>query len=341
MDAIEPEVASKISKNLYDDSSVVSSIVKSLSPDGVLAIQIGRAPSILDPKPDIGSNAHREFLFRTLESIPEVQAMFVYEDPHCGFVEPRAFMIVCRNADCRSRWYAASDVIDYEIYDRIVRTKSKSRALLYYDGVTQLGYQVAPKAWETVYCRREPTPFECAYRHMDLSKQIFEYNVENEDEGAFKISGVWNEEHDKVLSTQVFANVDIPKGSYIMPEHLASSLVLSEQSIENLKGNLEYGGVSIIEDFVEFIKDFGHKSKNVGSAHTLVEIGASYLIPTEENEEVANVGRWMPPHPDGKRPNYSPVYERHRHSFDVFMVATKDIPNGAELFKYAHMWDSE
>lgn len=266
--------------------------------------------------------------------------MFVYEDPYCGFKEPRAFMIVCRSSDCRSRWYAPSDVIDYEIYDRIVRTHSKTRALLYYDGVTQLGYQVAPKAWETVYCRREPTPFECDYRHMDLSKQIFEYNIENEDEGSFKATGVWNEKHDEVLSTQVFANVDIPKGSYIMPEHLASSLLLSKQSIENLKGNLEYGGVSVIEDFIEFIDEFGHESKNVGSARTLVEIGASYLIGTKENEEDANVGRWMPSHPEGKRPTYSPVYERHRHSFDVFMVATKDIPKGAELFKYAKMWDS-
>jgi hypothetical protein len=267
--------------------------------------------------------------------------MFVYEDPHCGFTEPRAFMIVCRSADCRSRWYATSDVIDYEVYDRVVRTHSKSRALIYYDGVTQLGYQVAPKAWETVYGRREPTPFECAYRHMDSKKKIFEHNIMNEDAGDFKITGVWNEKNDTVLSTHVFASVDIPKGSYIMPDHSASSLVLSKQSIENLKGNLEYGGVSVIEDFIEFIDEFGHESKNVGSARTLVEIGASYLIDDVEKEEAANVGRWMPPHPEGKRPTYSPVYERHRHSFDVFMVATKDIPKGAEMLKYAEMWDSE
>jgi hypothetical protein len=315
--------------------------VKSLSPDGVLAVQIGPAPSILDPKPDVGSNANREFLFRTLESIPEVEAMFVYEDPHCGFSEPKAFLIVCRSAGCRSRWYATSDVIDYEIYARIGRTHSKSRALLYYDGVTQLGYQVAPKAWETVYCRREPTPFECAYRSMDLSKKIFEYNIEDEDEGDFKITGVWDEKKETVLSTQVFASVDIPKGSFIMPDHLANSLIISDQSLDNLKGNLEYGGVSVIEDFIEFIDEYGHESKNVGSARTLIEIGASYLIGVVDDEEAANVGRWIPPHPEGKRPTYSPVYERHRHSFDVFMVATKDIPKGAEVFKYANMWDSE
>ena len=340
MDAIEPENAADISKNLYEDSSILASIVKSLSDDGVLAIQIGRAPTILDPRPDIGTNAHRELLFRTLESIPEVEAMMVYEDPHCGFLEPRAFLVACRSASCRSRWYATSDVIDYEIYDRIVRTHSKQRALAYYDGVTHFGYQVAPKAWETVYCRREPTPFECDYRHMDLSKEIFEYNVQNEDEGDFKASGTWSEDGETVVETFVHANKDIPKGSFIMPDHMASSLVLSDETIKGLKGNLEYGGVSIIEDFVDFINDHGHMTKAEGAGRTLVEVGASYLIREVDTEAEANIGRWVPAHPDGKRPKYSPVYERHRHSFDVFMVATKDIKKGEEVLKYKGMWDS-
>ena len=124
-----------------------------------------------------------------------------------------------------------------------------------------------------------------------------------------------------------------------MPEHLAASLVLSKETLKGLKGNLEYGGVSIIEDFVEFIDDFGHESLATGTGQVLVEIGASYLIKEVEELEEANVGRWVPSHPSGSRPKYSPVYERHRHSFDVFMVALKDIPKGTELLKYKDMWD--
>jgi hypothetical protein len=59
---------------------------------------------------------------------------------------------------------------------------------------------------------------------------------------------------------------------------------------------------------------------------------------TVETEEEANIGRWIPPHPQGRRPKFSPVYERHRLSFDVFAVATKDIPKGTELLKYKNMW---
>ena len=340
VDAIEPEMGSAISKDLYDTAHL-ESILKSLTEDGIMIIQIGRAPTILDPRPDIGFNAPRERLFQNLEALDEVEAMFVYEDPHCGFSEPRAFMVVCKSSACRRLFYATSDEIDYEIYARIVRTHSKARALSYFDGVTHLGYQVAPKAWETIYCRREPAPFECAYRNLDFKKQIFEYDFESEEDNPFEVTADWEGEGDErvITATHVIAKVDIPKGSYIMPEHLASSLSLSHKAIENLRDNIGYGGVTVIEDFVAFVDEFGHESKAEGTERTLVEVGASYLIRSVESRDEANVGRWLPPHPEGRRPKYSPVYERHRLSFDVFAVATKDIPKGTELLKYKGMWD--
>mmetsp|Transcript_16076 Transcript_16076/g.34837 ORF Transcript_16076/g.34837 Transcript_16076/m.34837 type:complete len:748 (+) Transcript_16076:244-2487(+) len=340
VDAMEPEASSAISKDLYDTAHL-EAILNSLTDEGIMAIQIGRAPTILDPRPDIGFNAPREALFKNLEALDSVEAMFVYEDPHCGFSEPRAFMIVCKSETCRRLFYATSDEIDYEIYSRIVKTHSKIRALQYFDGITHLGYQVAPKAWETTYCRREPTPFECSYRHLDFKKPIFEFNFDSEEENPFKVTADWEGEGEDmyISNTHVFANVDIPKGSYVMPEHLASSLSLSQKSIENLKETTEYGGVSVIEDFVTFIEKFGHKSKAEGTQRTLVEIGASYLIQEVEKKEDANIGRWIPPHPEGRRPNYSPVYERHRLSFDVFAVATQDIAKGTELLKYKGMWE--
>jgi hypothetical protein len=341
VDALDPEGANEISRGLYENSGIVASILKSLSAEGILAIQIGRSPTILDPRADIGLNSHREMLFRNLESLPEVEAMFLYDDHHGGFDSPRSFLVACMDVSCRRHFYATSDVIDYQIYDRIVRTHSKERALAYFDGVTHLGYQVAPKPWEAIYCRRDPIPFECAYRKLDPTKGMFEFNAENEDEGSFKLTADYEQDGSTIKKTHVSAIVDIPKGSYIMPEHLASSLVLSEDTILNLRDNLQYDGVNVIEDFIEFIDDFGHESKSAGSARTLVEVGASFMIREVETEEEANVGRWIPPHPAGKRPKYSPVYERYRLSFDVFMVATRDIPKGAELLKYSDMWDAE
>jgi len=342
MDALEPELESPIAQGLYE-MKTLDNIFQSLTDEGILIIQIGRAPTLLDPRPDIGYNAPREQLFQKMESLPDVQAMFVYEDAHSGFNEPRAFMVVCKSSSCRARFYATADEMDYLIYDRIVRTNSKARALSYFDGVTHLGYQVAPKAWETIYCRREPTPFECSYRFLDFKAPLMEYNMDDESKGAFLVTADYaagEEDSKSTPQTHVWANVDIPKGAYIMAEHLASSLQLSYQSIENLQQNMQYGGVTVIGDFVDFVKEYGHDSQSKGSARRLVEIGASYFIQAVDSESDANVGRWIPPHPQGIRPKYSPVYERHRLSFDVFMVATKDIPKGTELKRYSLMWES-
>jgi hypothetical protein len=78
-----------------------------------------------------------------------------------------------------------------------------------------------------------------------------------------------------------------------------------------------------------------------GSSRILVEVGASCFIREIEDEEQANIGRWIPPHPAGKRLKYSPVYGRHHLSFDLFMVASKDIPKGAEILRQEDMWDAE
>jgi hypothetical protein len=85
---------------------------------------------------------------------------------------------------------------------------------------------------------------------------------QKKETGPFKVTAEWDEGQKEIDQTHVFANVDIPKGSYIiiMPEHLASSLSLSShQAIEKLRGNLEYGGVSHSD-----CRFCGHESQAAG-----------------------------------------------------------------------------
>ncbi|KAL3930125.1 MAG: hypothetical protein SGBAC_011898 [Bacillariaceae sp.] len=330
IDAIEPEMSSAISKDLYEEPELWKTILDSMTEEGILVIQIGYAPTISDPKPDVGYNAPREILFQALETLPSVQAMFVYEDSHVGFLVPKSFLIVCKSNSCRERFYAAPEDLNMEISKRIVPTSDVDHgALQYYDGVTQIYYQVAPKAWETIYCRRTPTPFECDYRHLDFSKSIYEFKMEApSDEQVFEIIS------DDQGGTRVYSKVDIPKGSYIMAEHAANSLQLSSKAVENLSTSTDV-------EFAKFVQEHGHDSASQGSARRLVEIGASYFLRIAQSTSESNVGRWIPKHPQGRRPKYSPVYERHRLSFDVFMVATKDISKGEELVKYKYMWSEE
>lgn len=338
LDALDPEDGTEISEQLYGDEEFIQSLLNSLSPDGVLAIQIGTAATIDDPRADVGVYANREKFFNILEANEDVAAMLVYEEAHCGFLEPHAFLIVCKSADCRSRWYARSDVVDFQIYDRIVRAHSKKRALTYFDGTTQHSYQWPKKGWETVYCRREPTPFECAYRTLDFKAEIHEYDPEEEEESSFRVEAT-KDENDKDL-TYVYATKNIPKGSYIMPSHLAASLEVTDKSLEGLHNNAKVGGggrVAVIEDLLEFFEVYAHQSSVEGSATNYVEVGGTCLIRRVPEEE-ANVKMWLPPHPAGKRPKYSPVYERNRMSFDVFIVAKEDIHEGEEVKMPENMW---
>lgn len=342
IDALDPEDEVEFSHDLYGDESFITSLMNGLTDEGVLLVQTGTAPDIDDPKADAGVYSVRETFFNLLENHQDVGAMLVYEEPRCGFLEPHSFLLVCKSATCRSRWYARSDEIDYEIYERIIHTKSKKRALHYYDGTTQYSYQVVPKAWETVYCRREPTPFECAFRHLDHEKELHDLSLEEGVQASSFEIRTSKDEGSELKETFVYAKVDIAKGSYIMPENLAQSLVVTNRNLEGFKANLvgDIEQVPMAENLLEFFDKNGHESLSDGSFVNFVESGGTVLIRSVENEEEANVGRWVPLHPSGKRPVYSPVYDRHRFSFDVFMVAKKNIPAGTELLKYANMWSA-
>lgn len=334
MDALDPEDSN--SDKLYTDKQFLDAAFSSLTEEGVIVIQVGSAPNIHDPKADVGVYKVREAMFRMIEAHPEAATMLVYEEAHCGFNEPHAFLVICKSNNCKERWYAATDVVDYEIYERIAKTKSGQRALVHYDGSTQHSYKFPPKAWETVYCRREPTPAECAYLGVPMDRGIFEY--EEGENSAFEIK------EDENGAYHVFASIDIPKGSFIMPSHMAASLIISERSLSNLKTSATFDisdemSPVKIKKFVDYIETHGHKSLSEGSGSRLVEIGATTLIQSSNDIGSTNVGRWTPLGSEvTKIPVYSPVFARHRHSFDVFLVATEDITKGDELVKYGKLW---
>jgi Spermidine synthase len=329
LDAFDPKEGSE----MYRDIEFLDALYASLSPDGVFSLHVGSHHTIHDPKADMGVYAPREKFFNLVESHPSTAAMTVYEEAHCGFEEPHAFLTVCKDATCKSRWYAEPVAVDDEIYDRIKRTKSNKPALIHFDGATQHSYQFTPRAWETVYCRREPQPFECSYRGLDLSKELFEMGDDEEEEGSFEVkTEIVNGKEMKY----VYAKVDIPKGSYIMPSDVAASVVLSDDVIKGLKDNTavkETGEVTVIKNFLDFIDRHGHSSLSTGTRLNYVEVGGSTFIRKSQDTEEVNVGRWIPEHPSGKIPVWSPVYDRHMMAFDVFIVATKDIKAGEEVVR--------
>jgi len=333
LDAMNPEEDNDNSKGLFTNAEFVSAALASLTEDGVMVINAGRSPTIHDPRPDKGVYAQREVLFQSLEHHEDTKAMLVYEESHCGFSVPHSFLLICKSHACRKHWYAGADAIDFQIYERITTTHSKARALKHFDGSTQYSFQFPSKAWETVYCRREPQPSECAFRGLDDKAALRELR-EDPAESDFYLKTLDNDE------IGIFATKNIAKGDYIMPEALASSFVISEESKKNLIETTKImgtGSTLVLDDFLAFVEEHGHESVATGIGQTIVEVGGSFLIRSIPGKENANIDR-MVPKPE-QLPTYSPVYERNRRSFDVFLVASKDIAKDEELLKYDGLWD--
>ena len=319
------------------DEAYISALLGSLTEEGMLVVRIGVAPTISDPKASAGVWSKRERMFRIFESDPQAAAMLVYEEAHCGYFEPQSFLAVCRSASCRKRWYLDTDAIDFAVYERIIKTKSGVPAMSVYDGATQQRFITPPRAWEEVYCRREPTPVECGYRGLDPVRMSFE-----SDSSSFQIREL--QEADGTVRRAIFALEDIPSGSYLMPGDLAASFEISDEALDNLRSHMNTTRPSprseVIEGFLSYVERHEHRSLAEGSSVSVVEAGATALMRRTSDVVEANVGRWAPPTPEGGRlPTFSPVYERHFSSFDVFLIATKDVKKGEELVKHHKLWD--
>jgi len=308
-DALNPQFADMLADN-------VDSIFKSLSSDGILGVTLGLSPTILHPRLSYGYYEKYDKLIQALEGLSDVEAVIVYDDDDSlnddgSEVAPNAWLIACKSATCREEFYASPEVVDSKIASRIVRARDGKKLPMYFDGVVHHGLQPAPKAFETIYCRRDPVPFECNYRNLDFDREIFNYS-ETEEETAFSIK--MDDSNPDAVQSSVIATVDIPSGSYIMAGDLSKSVVVDASVLEEVQGSGE---------------------PSCSAEGRIVEIGPSTLIRSVSSEEEANVGQWVPSHPDGQRPKYSPVYDNHKHSFDVFLVATRDISRGEELVRYS------
>ena len=315
------------SRDLLNHEPFLKALINSLSEDGTMSLSIGDTIEMNEAPSD-----QKEDMFQKLER--NVGAMFEYEEGHTGYAIPSSFLSICKKAECRERWHARETIIDYEINQRIRESKNGRSNLINYDGSMHGLYRNPSRAMEEAYCLRNPEPFECNYRHLDLTKELFELDLEDEDENSFEIR-VDTDETGKNITT-ILSKEYIPKGSYIMPSDLAASFTIEGKTIQSLKVNAQHtndGKVSVIQNFLDYVALHSHETILKGRSQKYVELGGSSLIRKSSNVDEINVGRWVPSHPSGQQPVYSPVYERHHVSFDVFLVAIRDIQKGEELVR--------
>ena len=136
---------------------------------------------------------------------------------------PWTFVVAFKSYSARKRWFGNAAQFDLEIKKRGVRTKSGVSPFRYFDGPTMVSYQVPPRAMETVYCRKEPTPEEC----LD-GESTYDANYPNAPLTSFEVkkSSVGDN-----AGRGVFAKVFIPEDTYLSAETSCHSVLFMPSTV--------------------------------------------------------------------------------------------------------------
>ena len=198
---------------LYNSYDFVETLYNSLSDDGVLVLQLGEATEdYSQPAAQFTTESRRNTLIDLLVDVG-FEAMHLYEDGNCGFEAPWTFLVAIKDGDDKA-WYRSQAQVDVQIHKRMIRTKSGTHALEYFDGAVMQGYQTPHKVFESVFCREEPTPESCATDHFRESVPLSDFEVKMSTVGDGSGRGV-------------FTKVDIKQGTAISKKEAARPIQVS------------------------------------------------------------------------------------------------------------------
>jgi len=307
---------------LKDNSKeLIDSMIGSLTEDGIIVMYIGFTALKKNP---MGYNGTKNLQEDVLDLFAaRLETVFVYEESRgSGVLESTVspFALGCVSNSCRNRWYARNDYVDYEVADRIVSSTDKTPILVHFDGGTQHMYKFPSRAWEDLYCRRNPQPVECQFRSLNLDKEIISW------EKGFEMRT------DQNGNSGIYATKNIEEGSYLMAEEACGSLFLSRDTFGSLVESTlseQETRKADIKNLIDFTNKHGRESLTEGPGSQIVEVGPIIHVKKTDlavNANAARISTLLPP-----LPSYSPVFERNRRMFDVLIVATHHIRSGEEI----------
>lgn len=160
MDALDPRDNIEFADQLYNNDVFMKSLYNAINDDGIVAMQLGEAPLSIDPAEELSVDKNRATVIQSMERTG-FQSFHMYEEFHSNFLAPWTNIVVCKDVACRKNWNRSPSSIDLAIAKRLLPTVSGQPPLKHFDGPTMALYQVPHKAFETVYCRNDPTPQSC------------------------------------------------------------------------------------------------------------------------------------------------------------------------------------
>jgi len=196
---------------LYNSYDFVETLYNSLSDKGVIVLQLGEATEYSEAAAQFTKESRRIALINLLVDVG-FEAMHLYEDGNCGFNGAWTFLVAFKEDGDDQTWYRSQAHVDVQIHKRMIRTKSGTHALKYFDGAVMQGYRNPHKVFESAFCRTEPTPDSCSKTdRFRESVPLSDFEVKMRTVGGGSGRGI-------------FAKVDIKQGTAISKKEAARGI---------------------------------------------------------------------------------------------------------------------
>ena len=149
-------------------------------------------------------------------------------------------------------WFRNTAALELALHKRLLKTKSGKPSLKYFDGATMKSYQLPHKAYETVYCREEPTPVDCYSWDESFSSE----NVVEHSNLEVKLSDIGEEG-----GRGVFTNVDIKEGSVLSMKQLTELVEVPSLSVSLINKSIaKTSAMSGLKKVQNFMYGYGWQS---------------------------------------------------------------------------------
>lgn len=340
MDALDPQDNVPFAEVLYKNDVFLKALYNSLSDDGVMVLQLGMAPGRVDPSEEFSRNINRAHLIKSLEEIG-FQSLNIYQEAHCLFERPWTYIVAMKNSRNRQLWYQNRAELDLAIHQRIRHTHSGEPALKYFDSVTMQSYEIPNKVFETVHCRKDPTPDSC----YNTVKEIDGY-MESVPISDLKVQmSTVGERSGRGL----FTKVDIEAGSPVGMKEVSNNVYFAPSTVATINSAMSTIDDTDVVYVFEYIDGYGWQVNYRGKEEYGVDAsimtfsnhgcngthnvdGEEYwyeesLSMTEENFNIDNYKEDIE-----LRDVYDPALDRHiPHMINSIEYVVRDIEAGEEI----------
>jgi hypothetical protein len=144
---------------LFDNTELVATFHRALSPEGVFGCQMGEQSYLDDPNPKWNRDRHSIVFVQNLGKVG-FQRLLDYNEPSTRFGGLWSFVLASKALGAE-RWYANPAEIDLELHQRAMPTHSGAWPFHYYDGSTHGSYQTTHRSYAEVICRGAPDTSDC------------------------------------------------------------------------------------------------------------------------------------------------------------------------------------